>query len=168
MMKSRPASPSARMAKLSKKLTKKTSKTSILADLPFGSPPPNLPSTSLLQASYLEEASFIEKMRAERQQQSAADVRVSFSDDTASTFSCAGDFLPDEASEQGLRISSEQIEPVVDNEMVEIRRMAATISRRRGVSAESIVPRLLELFQRATPLDSSPTQVQDGLQLNEW
>lgn len=164
-MKSRPASPSAKMAKLSKKLTKKTSKTSILAELPFGSPPPNLPSTSLLQASYLEEANLIERTRTERQQQSPADVRVSFSDDTTSTFSCAGDLLPDEASDKGLRNSSEHFGPAVDNEMAEIRRMAVTISRRRGVSAESIIPRLLELFHRPTPFETPSTQHQGSLQL---
>ncbi|KAM0716979.1 hypothetical protein Q7P37_006831 [Cladosporium fusiforme] len=164
-MKSRPASPSAKMAKLSRKLTKKTSKTSILAELPFGSPPPNLPSPSLLQASYLEETNLTEKIGAEKQQQSNADIRVSFSDDTTSTFSCAGDFLPDEGSEKGLRESSEQLGTVVDNEMAEIRKMAVTISRRRGVSAESIIPRLLDLFHRPSPIENPSVPCDDRLQL---
>lgn len=164
-MKNRPASPSAKMAKLSKKLTKKTSKTSIHADLPFGSPPPKLPSTSFLQTSYLEETSLIEKTRADKQQQSAIDARVSFSDDTTSTFSCAGDFLPDEASDKGLRVSSEQVGSAGDSDMAEIRQMAVNLSRQRGVSAESIIPRLLELFHRSTPTETPAAQHQENSQL---
>ena len=98
------------MAKLSKKLTKKITKTSLLAELhiPLGTPPPpHLPSTSLLQASYLEDqANMLEIKRSETQ---VAEPRVSISDDTTSTFSCAGDFLPDEASDKGIHSNSGRV-----------------------------------------------------------
>lgn len=159
--KSRPESPSAKMAKLSKKLTKKISKTSLLAELhiPLGTPPPHLPSTSLLQASYLEDqANMLERKRIENQTQGVAEARVSISDDTTSTFSCAGDFLPDEASDKGV-----PLEHASDSEIDEIRKMAFAISSRRGVNAEFIMPRLLELFRTNVLVEDMDAQQMDKL-----
>ena len=161
-VKSRPESPSAKMAKLSKKLTKKISKTSLLAELhiPLGTPPPpHLPSTSLLQASYFEDqANMLEIKRSETQ---VAEPRVSISDDTTSTFSCAGDFLPDEASDKGIHSNSGRVS---DSDVDEIRRMAVAISSRRGVNAESIMPRLLELFRPLVPIEDTDAQHVDKIQ----
>jgi hypothetical protein len=140
---------------LSKKLTKKVSKTSILAELPFGTPPPHLPSTSLLQASYLEDQARLlssEKKPTESQSQTKEEVRVSLSDDTASTFSCAGDLLPDETNMKDIQRSGPAIEHCPDNDIEDIRRMAATISSRRGIDAEAVMPRLLDLFRLQGPL----------------
>jgi hypothetical protein len=166
-MKIRPASPSARMVKLSKKLTKKVSKTSILADLPFGTPPPHLPSTSLLQTSYLEDQARLlssERKPADSQSQTKEEVRVSFSDDTTSTFSCAGDLLPDEANMKEVHFSGSAIEQCSDNDIDNIRHMAATISRRRGIDAEAVMPRLLDLFRSQGPMDNAHVRNQIQLQ----
>ena len=158
VVKSRPESPSAKMAKLSKKLTKKISKTSLIAELhiPLGTPPPHLPSTSLLQASYLEDQ---ERRRIEAQSQSVAEAKVSVSDDTTSTFSCAGDFLPDEASDKGT------LDRVSDSEMDEISRMAFAISSRRGINADFIMPRLLELFRTQASMGDADAQHLDKLNM---
>jgi hypothetical protein len=161
-VKNRPESPSAKMAKLSKKLTKKISKTSPLAELHISlgtPPPPHLPSTSLLQASYLEDqANMLERKRSETQPQSVAEPRASISDDTTSTFSCAGDFLPDEASDKGVHANSSAHGHVSDSDFDEIRKMAFAISSRRGVNAESIMPRLLELFRPHVPVEDTDAQ----------
>lgn len=160
-MRIRPASPSARMVKLSKKLTKKVSKTSILAELPFGTPPAHAHSTSLLQASYLEDQDGLlssEKKPTGSQSQMKEEVRVSFSDDTLSTFSCAGDLLPDEANEKELHHSDRAFEYVSDNDMEDIRRMAATISSRRGPDAEVVMPRLLDLSRPQEPTNNAHAQ----------
>jgi hypothetical protein len=136
------------MAKLSRKLTQKISKTSILAELPFGTPPPHIPSTSLLQASYMEDqARLLEERLAENQSQMKDELRVSFSDDTTSTFSCAGDLLPDESNDKALHFEGPSFEHMSDNDIEDIRQMAATISSRRGLDAESVMPRLLDLFR---------------------
>lgn len=167
-MKVRPASPSARMVKLSKKLTKKVSKTSILAELPFGTPPAYVPSTSLLQASYLEDQASLlssEKRAAEYQSQMKEEVRVSLSDDTTSTFSCAGDLLPDEANEKEVHHGDTTFEHVSDNDIEDIRRMAATISSRRGIDAETVMPRLLDLFRSQEPTNNAHTQLLNQRQL---
>lgn len=168
-MKFRPASPSAKMAKLSKKLTKKISKTSILAELPFGSPPPHLPSTSLLQASYLEDqAALAEKKRVESRlqttSQTVVDARASFSDDTTSTFSCTGDFLPDEGGSDK-EFSSPPLDGTSDEDIEDIRRMAATISDRRGINVDSLMPRLLDLFSPAPSAEHTQTQQIDNHRL---
>lgn len=168
-MKIRPASPSARMAKLSKKLTKNVSKTSILAELPFGTPPPHISSTSLLQASYLEDQARLlglEQNSAGSQSHAKDGVRVSLSDDTTSTFSCAGDLLPDEANEKKVHCVDPAFEHGPDNDIEDIRHMAATISSRRGIDAETVMPRLIDLFCSHGPLNdahaqhSNPTQLQ--------
>jgi len=162
-MRVRPASPSARMVKLSKKLTKKVSKTSILAELPFGTPPAHAHSTSLLQASYLEDQDRLlssEKRPTESQSRKKEEVRVSFSDDTLSTFSCAGDLLPDEANEKEVHHGDPALEHVSDNDMEDIRRMVATISNRRGIDAETVMPRLLDLFRPQEPTNNAQAQLQ--------
>lgn len=162
-MKNRPASPSMKMANLSKKLTKKTSKTSILAELPFGSPPPNLPSTSVLQASYLEDqARMLEPKEAENRTKSSPDIRASFSDDTTSTFSCAGDLLPDEGNDKANRIGTVPVGVENDSDLADIRRIATTISRRKGVSVESVMPRLTDLLRLHSPTDEQSPQHQSG------
>jgi len=156
-MKIRPASPSARMVKLSKKLTKKVSKTSILAELPFGTPPPHVPGTSQLQASYLEDQARLlssEKKPAENQCQMKEEVRVSLSDDTTSTFSCAGDLLPDEANEKEVQHGGPILGPTSENDIEDIRQMAATISSRRVIDAEAVMPRLLDLFRSQEPMSN--------------
>ena len=167
-MRVQPASPSARMVKLSKKLTKKVSKTSILAELPFGTPPPHVPSTSLLQASYLEDQDRLlssRKQPAESQSLMKEEVRVSFSDDTTSTFSCAGDLLPDEANEKEAHHGVPAFEQVSDNDIEDIRSMATTISSRRGIDAEAVMPRLLDLFRPQEPTNSAHAQHLNQAQL---
>jgi len=167
-MRVRPASPSAMMAKLSKKLTKKVSKTSILAELPFGTPPPHVNSTSLLQASYLEDQNrllSLEKKPAESQSQMKEEVRVSLSDDTTSTFSCAGDLLPDEANEKRVHHGDIAFENASDDDIEDIRRMAATISSRRGIDAEAVMPRLLDLFCPQEPTSNANAQHLNQVQL---
>jgi hypothetical protein len=149
------------MVKLSKKLTKKVSKTSILAELPFGTPPPHVPSTSLLQTSYLEDQDrllSLEKRPAENQPQMKEEVRISFSDDTTSTFSCAGDLLPDEVNEKGVHDGDTAFEHMSNNDIEDIRRMAATISTRRGIDAEVVMPRLLDLFRSQEPANNAHAQ----------
>ena len=156
------------MVKLSKKLTKKVSKTSILAELPFGTPPAHAQSTSLLQASYLEDQDRLlssEKKPAESQSQRKEEVRVSFSDDTLSTFSCAGDLLPDEANEKEVHHGDPAFEHVSDNDLEDIRRMAATISNRRGIDAEAVMPRLLDLFRPQEPTTNAQAQRLNQVQL---
>jgi hypothetical protein len=155
-MKTRPASPSARMAKLSRKLTKKISKTSILAELPFGTPPPHIPSTSQLQASYMEDQVRLPEDRlTESPSEMKEEVRVSFSDDTTSTFSCVGDLLPDENNDKALHFEGPSLEHMSDNDIEDIRQMAATISDRRGLDAESVMPRLLDLFRPQAALNNA-------------
>ena len=156
------------MAKLSKKLTKKVSKTSILAELPFGTPPPHVNSTSLLQASYLEDQNrllSLEKKPAESQSQMKEEVRVSLSDDTTSTFSCAGDLLPDEANEKRVHHGDIAFENASDDDIEDIRRMAATISSRRGIDAEAVMPRLLDLFCPQEPTSNANAQHLNQVQL---
>jgi hypothetical protein len=87
-------------------------------------------------------------------------VRVSFSDDTLSTFSCAGDLLPDEANEKEVHHGDPALEHVSDNDMEDIRRMVATISNRRGIDAETVMPRLLDLFRPQEPTNNAQAQLQ--------
>ena len=166
-MRVRPASPSARMVKLSRKLNK-VSKTSVLAELPFGTPPAHIHSTSLLQASYLEDQDRLlssENRPAERQSEMKEEVRVSFSNDTTSTFSCAGDLLPDEATEKEVQHGVTVFEHVSDNDIKDIRRMAATICSRRGIDAEAVMPRLLDLFRPQEPTNNPSAQNLNQAQL---
>jgi hypothetical protein len=103
----------------------------------------------------------LERKRSDTQAQSVAEPRVSISDDTTSTFSCAGDFLPDEASDKGIHAHSEHVS---DSDVDEIRKMAVAISSRRGVNAESIMPRLLELFRPLVPIEDTDAQHVDQTQ----
>jgi len=97
----------------------------------------------------------LERKQSESQFQCVAEPRVSISDDTTSTFSCAGDFLPDEASDKGISASSPAHELVSDGDIDEIRKIAIAISSKRGVNAESIMPRLLELFRPQMPTEDT-------------
>ena len=68
------------------------------------------------------------------------------SDDTISTFSCAGDLLPDEPTSTAL------IEVAgTDNEYVAVKRIAKVLARRRGVDPEDLMPKLLGLFENTAP-----------------
>lgn len=160
-----PVSPSNRMAKLSRKLVKKTSKTSILAELPFGTPPSNLRSTSLLQASYVEDqAAARDKIRTGSHSQTAIEGRVSISDDTASTFSCPGDLLPDEISEKGSHTVGVSFEQRTDHDITGLVQMAATVFGRRGIDVDSVMPRLLELFRPQISTEEVSVKQADELQ----
>jgi len=100
--------------------------TNIHADLPFGTAPDVQPST-LAEASSLEGR--------------VSEPKTSFSDDTLSTFSCAGDLLPDETADVNL------IEAAgTDNDFVAIKRIANVLARRRNVDPSSVMPKLCELF----------------------
>lgn len=129
-------SPSADMRRLSKTLM---SQTSSYPDLPPGTLADG-PST-LAEASYLEHNSSDERIRA------VSDPKTSFSeDDTISTFSCVGDFLPDEASNVTLIGAAG-----TDNDFVAIKRIAQVLARRRNVDVDVVIPKLLEMFAAQSP-----------------
>lgn len=63
------------------------------------------------------------------------------SDGTSSTFSCAGDLLPDEASDINL------IEVAgTDNDFVATKRIAQVLAKRHHVDPDTIMPKLHDLF----------------------
>ena len=71
----------------------------------------------------------------------ASEPWMSLSDDTLSTFSCAGDLLPDEAN--GFNI----VKPAeTDKDFVAIKNIAHVLAKRRQVDPDKILPKLKELF----------------------
>ncbi|GAB7363339.1 hypothetical protein MBLNU230_g3620t1 [Neophaeotheca triangularis] len=146
-MKAAPRSPSYIMKRLSRKLTKKSSSTRVHQDLPFGTPPRFEPST-LAEASMLDEqAEAIEAKRLRRRSTATSENNMSIS-----TFSGGGDMLPDEFDD-----TKDEDSPEQDPDLVAIRRIATTLSRRRGISAEAVLPHLFELFREQNQLWESGT-----------
>ena len=137
----RSKSPSANMRRLSKTLM---SQESSCPELPPGTLKEG-PST-LAEASYLEECSSTDRKRA------TSDPKTSFSEeDTVSTFSCAGDLLPDENTRVNLVDAAG-----TDNDLVAIKRIAQVLARRRNVDVDAVMPKLLEMFG-AQSLDVQPS-----------
>lgn len=123
-------SPSADMRRLSKTLM---SQPTSYPDLPPGTLTDG-PST-LAEASYLDARSSSDRNRA------ASEPKTSFSEDgSISTFSCAGDLLPDEAA------SAKLVEAAGSDDFVAIKRIAQVLARRRNVDVEAIMPKLLDMF----------------------
>lgn len=165
----RPLSPSHKMAALSSKV----SMTSFHAELPFGTPPRYGPST-LAEASLLEEVSAsTEPNSARSRTHSLPKARASGSDDTFSTFSSAGDLLPDEAGEDTVTALPDEKVTCMrtrllfcsdqQQEMADVRRFATLLSRRRGVSAESVIPTIMELFNNGRADDREALASVTGL-----
>ncbi|KAK3715578.1 hypothetical protein LTR37_007066 [Vermiconidia calcicola] len=86
--------------------------------------------------------------RSDLAAQTACETKTSVSDDTFSTFSCAGDLLPDEAADVTL------MEPTgTDHDLAAIKRIATVLAKRRGVDTDDVMPKLIELFV-AQPFDN--------------
>lgn len=138
-MRTVPRSPSHLMKKLSRKLTKKASSTHVHQDLPFGTPPRFQPST-IAEASMLDEQA--EMVKAKRVRSGSNAVSEANTEASVSTFSGAGDMLPDE-----LEASQSDGSPEQDPDVVAIKCIATTLSNRRGISADAVLPKLFELFR---------------------
>lgn len=151
-------SPSVDMRRLSKTLM---SQSSTYAELPPGTLTDG-PST-LAEASYLEE-------RSNRTRQ-VSDPKASFSeDDTVSTFSCAGDLLPDEAPHSAQLFETSG----TDSDFVAIKRIAQVLARRRHVDADMIIPKLLDMFDaqslgipRSSPTVISPARMKSAVSITQ-
>ena len=125
------------------RLSHKLSVTSVHEDLPFGSP-----STSLL-AKTLHEPSILEAVPDNSetsdtacQQDGLGKTRArsaAASSSTYSTFSSAGDDLPDETVEDTVRNLP------ISSDMDEVLRIANLIAQKRGISADILVPKILKL-----------------------
>lgn len=145
-MRPRPPSPSAKLVRLSRKLTKKASSTSMRAALPFGSNPLDIPSAPAFSSvSEVHPNARRHAKGSHRRPQAEADQSTSFSDDTNSTFSCAGDLLPDEIDEQSTPEVG-QLSHSARKDETDIHQMAIDVSRPRGVSEESVLPKIMQVF----------------------
>ena len=105
------------MKRLSRTLGQKGPTTNAHADLQYGKPP-------LSDFSFLTEQSVDHHVETTPRPDSAAKTNVS--DDTLSTFSCVGDFLPDETADINLVQMAG-----TDNEVVAVRRIANFLAKRR-------------------------------------
>ena len=113
-------------------MTKDNTTSNAHIDLPTGRPP-------LADVSYLTEPDH--SHQPEDSMRAASQAHTQASDDTLSTFSCAGDLLPDETTDVNL------IEAAgTDNEFVAIRRIANVLARRRQLDPEIVMPKLQVLF----------------------
>jgi len=114
--------------------------TSIHVDLPFGTPPDAMPST-LAEASLLEQqAERGLDLRAEAGLHSPSEPRNSFSDETFSTFSFAGDVWSDaNADTEAAECTGDE------NELFAIKRIATVLARRRHINPDEVMPKLLDL-----------------------
>ncbi|RMX82497.1 hypothetical protein D0869_06013 [Hortaea werneckii] len=102
-------------------------------DLPFGSPPDTAASTLAQAMKWLEDD--VRPMPME-----------SMSDDTTSTFSCAGDLFESENGNVNLMNAAG-----TDNDVVAVQRIAHVVARRRNIDTKDIMPKLLNLFDEAPP-----------------
>lgn len=157
-MKPRESSPSAKLVRLSRKLTEKASSTSLGAALPLVSHPAEMPSAQAFPP--LGEGPQIDSYAAKSTVGPHADVEqpTSLSDDTDSTFSCAGDLLPEEVDERTMPESGRQYASTTNDE-AELQQMALAVSRPRGISEESVLPKIMQLF---TNHDNSHRQASRG------
>ncbi|RMX95596.1 hypothetical protein D0867_09212 [Hortaea werneckii] len=133
VLRPRQQSPSHEMRRLSKQLTTKKSLTNIHPGLPFGTPPDTAAST-LAQA-----------MRSPEDDARPMPME-SVSDDTISTFSCAGDLFESENGNVNLMNAAG-----TDNDVVAVQRIAHVVARRRNIDTKDIMPKLLTLFDEAPP-----------------
>lgn len=148
-MKRRPTSPSGAMRRLSKTLENTSPMSNIQNELLFGTPvdvsllerarrtvwPSPTSNTSTKLPQHAPDRGDLDMSLA------VSEPRTSFSDDTLSTFSCAGDLLPDEAADVNLiRVAG------TDNDFVAMKRIAQVLAKRRHVDADTIMPKLQELF----------------------
>ncbi|KAI7322995.1 hypothetical protein KC315_g8641 [Hortaea werneckii] len=133
VLRPRQQSPSHEMRRLSKQLTTKKSLTNIHPGLPFGTPP-NTAASTLAQAMKSPEDD-ARPMPME-----------SVSDDTISTFSCAGDLFESENGNVNLMNAAG-----TDNDVVAVQRIAHVVARRRNIDTKDIMPKLLTLFDEAPP-----------------
>jgi hypothetical protein len=106
--------------------------TNVRVDLPFGKPP-------------LATVSFLDDQDNSRPHEDAlhqdSEVKTHISDGTLSTFSCAGDLLPDEAADVNLIQAAG-----TDNDFVAIKRIANVLAKRRQVDPDAALPKLQALF----------------------
>ena len=119
------------------------------ADVPVGTL--NHGPSTLAEASFLEQQQRHHRLNvtsamANNRERATSDPKTSFStDDTVSTFSCAGDLLPDEATDANL------IEAAgTDNDFVAIKRIAHILARRRNIDIDGVMPKLLQMFAAQT------------------
>jgi hypothetical protein len=101
-------------------------------DMPSGKPP-------LANTSILGEQGISRHLEDTPRPESEAKSHVSA--DTLSTFSCAGDLLPDEAADVNLIQAAG-----TDNDLVAVRRIANVLAKRRHVDPDTVMPKLLSLF----------------------
>jgi len=152
---SHPLSPSHKMATLSHQL----SVTSVHQELPFGSPP-----TSVLAKTF-DEVPWPETGKGGNEATDQGHEQESFgrtesrsaaaSSSIYSTFSCAGDSLPDETAEDTVR----NLPAFDDTE--EVLRMANLIAQKRGIKADILVPRILKLCDDTTSIATTDEPEQD-------
>lgn len=141
-MKARAPSPSAKLARLSRKLTKKASSSSLQVALPLGSHHPDVPNTTAaLQSSDVPMITRRAAKLSDPQRRLSLEQSPDASDGTSSTFSCAGDLLPDEMAE-GVALSQQlKTSPLAEDPLSGLPDMTSTGSRRRGVSEQSFLPK---------------------------
>ncbi|KAI7528606.1 hypothetical protein KC331_g15662 [Hortaea werneckii] len=133
VLRPRQQSPSHEMRRLSKQLTTKKSFTNIHPDLPFGTPPDTAASTLAQAMKWPEDDARPMPME-------------SMSDDTISTFSCAGDLFESENGNVNLMNAAG-----MDNDVDAVQRIAHVVARRRNIDTKDIMPKLLTLFDEAAP-----------------
>ena len=129
------------MRRLSKQLTSALL-TDAYTDLPLG-PPPDDVSSTLAEASYLEQQQHAESHRKYTGVNlcSTSDSMTSFSDESLSIFSCGSNFLPDEiVNRQGIKTIG------VENEVLAGKRHANVLDHRRHVAPEYAMPRPSDRF----------------------
>ncbi|KAI7283111.1 hypothetical protein KC345_g3107 [Hortaea werneckii] len=139
VLRPRQQSPSHEMRRLSKQLVAKKSFTNVHPDLPFGTPPGTVASTLAQAMKWPEDGA-------------RSMPKDSMSDDTISTFSCAGDLFEYENGNVNLLTAARP-----DNDVVAVKRIAHVLARRRNIDAKDVLPKLLTLIDAAPP-----TTVEDG------
>lgn len=137
------------MRRLSQTLTNKSIVSSVHYDLPFGTPVEmsllertrqNV-ETSPASRTTTELLHYAHGPQEDNRAREVSEARKSLSDDTLSTFSCAGDLLPDETRDVNL------IEVAgTDNDFVAIKRIAQVLAKRRHIDQDKIMPKLQQLF----------------------
>ncbi|RMY76510.1 hypothetical protein D0864_09642 [Hortaea werneckii] len=133
VLRPRQQSPSHEMRRLSKQLVAKKSFTNIHPDLPFGTPPGSVASTLAQAMKWPEDGA-------------RSMPKDSMSDDTISTFSCAGDLFEHENCNVNLTNAAG-----TGTDVIAVKRVAHVLARRRNIDAKDVMPKLLTLFDAAPP-----------------
>jgi len=151
-MKARAPSPSAKLARLSRRLTKKASSTSMHASMPLGSHSHTIRRVSEAHrnVSHSTKPQYSRPCRGHGR-------AASFSGDSSSTFSCAGDLLPDEMGGQPAMQQDIQDDSPASYEMSELCQIAKAVSRQRSISEESVVPKIMQLFTNHNEMKQQST-----------